>query len=228
MLYLLRRAADSLLAATLSPDCIACRGPLDAPTRGPACQRCWAAIVPPPPYDGHAVCGPLGRCVAAGEYEGALREIIHAFKYEHRRSLAAPLGRLMREAASDLLTDAACVVPVPLHPWRRLRRGFNQSADLAAGLERPVVHALWRVRATPPQAGLDADRRRRNVHRAFMPSPLLSNTRRRTSIVNRAVVLVDDVRTTGATLTACAEVLQKMGATEVRAVTAALVRRGHL
>jgi ComF family protein len=217
---------DSLLAATLSSECVACHEPLDAPTRGPACAGCWAAITPPPPHYGHAMSGPLGRCAAAGEYEGPLRDIIHVFKYEHRRSLAAPLGRLMRERAAAVLDDAACVVPVPLYPLRRLRRGFNQSTDLATHLARPVVHALWRARATAPQAGLDADARRRNVRRAFVPSPLLSTSRRRTLIVDQVVVLVDDVRTTGATLTACAALLKQMGAIEVRAVTAAVVRAG--
>jgi ComF family protein len=223
-----QRIVDSVLAATLSPECVACHRPLDAPTLGPACERCWAAIAPAPPHDGHFVSAPLGRCTAAGEYEGALREIIHVFKYEHRRTLAAPLGRLMRERASDMLDDAACVVPVPLHPWRRLRRGFNQSADLAGHLTRPVVHALWRARATSPQAGLDADARRRNVRHAFKASPLLTRSTRQLLIVDRVVVLVDDVRTTGATLTACADVLKGMGATEVRAVTAAVVRGGRL
>jgi ComF family protein len=221
---LLRRLADSVLAATLSPECVACHHPLDAPTRGPACDRCWAAISPPPPYYGDPMSGPLDRSAAAGDYEGPLRDIIHAFKYEHRRSLAAPLGRLMRDRAAELLDEAACVVPVPLYPWRRLRRGFNQSSDLAAHLARPVLHALWRVRSTPAQAGLDADARRRNVRRAFMPSPLVSKARRHALIVDRVVVLVDDVRTTGATLGECAKVLKDMGAAEVRAVTAAVVR----
>jgi ComF family protein len=217
---------DSLLAATLSSECVACHEPLDAPTRGPACAGCWAAITPVPPHYG-AMSGPLGHCAAAGEYEGPLRDIIHVFKYEHRRSLAAPLGRLMRERGAAVLDDAACVVPVPLHPLRRLRRGFNQSTDLATHLTLPVVHALWRARSTVPQAGLDADARRRNVRRAFVPSPLFSRSRRQALIVDRVVVLVDDVRTTGATLAACAEVLKDMGAAEVRAMTAAVVRGGH-
>lgn len=158
---------------------------------------------------------------AAGEYEGALRDIIHAFKYEGRRSLATPLAAMMRDAAADLLHDADCVVPVPLHPWRRVRRGFNQAADLAQRLELPVVRALWRFHATDQQIGLSAGARRLNMHAAMRRSPFLSRAVAEYAIKDRVVVLVDDVRTTGATLDACAVVLQQMGAREVRAVTAA-------
>ena len=87
---------------------------------------------------------------AAGEYEGALREIIHAFKYGGRRSLARPLAALMQAEGADVLRGVDCVVPVPLHPWRRLRRGFNQAVELARHLDAPVVSLLWRRRATAP------------------------------------------------------------------------------
>jgi ComF family protein len=154
---------------------------------------------------------------AAGEYEGALRDIVHALKYDGRRSLAAPLAALMRESGSDLLLHADLVVPVPLHPWRRLRRGFNQADDLAGRLEMPVCRALWRERATRPQTGLRPAERRRNVRHAFRVSPLV----RRSRLHGARVVLVDDVRTTGATLDACARALRDAGAHEVVALTAA-------
>jgi ComF family protein len=121
-----------------------------------------------------------------------------------------------------LLADADCVVPVPLHPWRRMTRGFNQAADLAAHLQRPLVHALWRTRATVPQTGLPASMRRRNVRRAFSLSPLVSHRVRHAVLTNRIVVLVDDVKTTGATLEACAGALKDAGVREVRTLTAAL------
>jgi len=106
--------------------------------------------------------------MSAGTYEGALREIIHAFKYDGRRSLADPLGGVLRNAGSALLEGCDDVVPVPLHPWRRMRRGFNQARDLAKRLDRrPVVDALWRVRETLPQMTLNADARHSNVRGAF-------------------------------------------------------------
>ena len=164
--------------------------------------------------------------MSAGRYEGALREIIHAFKYEGRRSLANPLGGLVRDAGAVMLEGCDYVVPVPLHPWRRMQRGFNQARDLARHLDRPVVNALWRVRATPPQMALNANARRSNVHGAFDVSPLLTYGARLYGVKlalleDRILVLVDDVRTTGATLDECARVLLTAGAREVRALTVA-------
>jgi len=121
----------------------------------------------------------------------------------------------MREAGRRVLDGCDCVVPVPLHPWRRLRRGFNQARDLAERLDRPVADALWRIRATPSQMALHADARRTNVRGAFVASPLVT-------VDDRIVTLVDDVRTTGATLDACAQVLLHAGAKEVRALTIAI------
>jgi ComF family protein len=160
-----------------------------------------------------------------GEYDGSLRNIVHAFKYEGRRSLAAPLAALMRARGVDVLRGADCVVPVPLHAWRRLQRGFNQASDLARHLDRPVLHALWRSRYTVPQTDLDVAERRRNVRRAFRVSPLLSARAHARFIDGRVVVLIDDVRTTGATLAACARVLKEAGAREVRVLTVARARK---
>ena len=143
--------------------------------------------------------------------------MIHALKYDGRRSLARPLGAMLRERGADVLAGAAFVVPVPLHHSRRRRRGFNQADDLAKGLGVPVCRALRRVRATETQTGLPAARRHRNVRDAFAPA------RRAPRLAGAVVVLVDDVSTTGATLDACARVLKQHGAIEVRALTAARV-----
>ena len=199
---------NALVAATMAPQCAACARVLDAPLEGPVCPLCWHEAI-----------------AAAGHYDWALRRIIHAFKYEGRRSLARPLGAMLKAGSAEFLQAAECAVPVPLYPWRRLRRGFNQAADLARELDLPVVHALWRARATAPQTGLTAVARRRNVAGAFRLSPLLTRRAHAALIANRVVVLVDDVMTTGATLAACAEVLQDAGASEVRTLT---VARAHL
>ena len=148
-----------------------------------------------------------------------MKEIIHALKYERRRSIAAPLGELMRVTGARLLKDAVVVVPVPLHPRRQYQRGFNQADDLARQLGLPVAPLLKRVVHTQSQSELPKDQRRANVKDAF---EFRSDAR---SLIPdpRIVVLVDDVSTTGSTLDACARVLKSAGVREVRAITAARV-----
>jgi ComF family protein len=165
---------------------------------------------------------------AIGLYEGTLREVIHAFKYQRRRSIGRALAARMRVAGADLLRDADIVVPVPLHPRRRRQRGFNQAEDLARGLGLPVVGALRRVRATRSQVELPAAQRHKNVRNAFtiVPPRRRGWLRRRDAVPaldGLCVVLVDDVSTTGATLDACARALKAAGVREVRALTAARV-----
>jgi ComF family protein len=160
----------------------------------------------------------VDRARAVGAYDGALRAIVHALKYEGRRSLAKPLADLMRIRGADMLAGAEYVVPVPLHPSRRRERGFNQAADLARHLGLPTCHALARIRETRTQTDLPAAARHRNVSGAFALAP-----RAAARVSERVIVLVDDVSTTGATLEACAVVLKEAGAKEVRALTAARV-----
>jgi len=241
---ILRRTLDALLVVTLAPRCAACAQVLDAPLAGPVCNACWAAVrllIAPfcracgdPLPSWRVISAALDTCPrcrrastaidaarSAALYEGSLREIVHAFKFEGRRSLAVPLAGMMRTAGASILAGADAVVPVPLHPWRRLRRGFNQADDLARRLDKPVARLLWRVQAAT-QTGLSSAARRRNLRNAFIISPLAPR------IANRVFVLVDDVRTTGATLEACARVLKAAGAKEVRALTAAnRVRTGR-
>jgi ComF family protein len=160
------------------------------------------------------------RARAIGEYEGTLREIIHALKYERRQSLARPLAALMRSRGAAVLQEADCIVPVPLHWRREYHRGFNQAREIAWQLGPRVVEVLRRERATRPQVELAADGRRANVAGAFR---LRRHWLREPRLQGMRVLLVDDVSTTGATLEACAHVLRQAGATEVYALTAARV-----
>jgi ComF family protein len=243
-------AANSLVRFFLAPTCAACGGLLDHPLSSPVCDACWCAVpaLTPPccvrcgdALVSSRAAGPLcGRCRrhdpvftlarSAGRYEGSLRRIIHAFKYDRRRVLAAPLADLMRAAGGPVLAGADAVVPVPLHPWRALQRGFNQADDLARALGLPVWRALMRTRHGPPQAGLPASRRHANVRAAYalrgpvplpMRGPEWLDAVAARRLRNCVVVLVDDVMTTGATLEACGRVLAQAGVRSVRALTVA-------
>jgi ComF family protein len=205
---------------TLAPQCAACARVLDEPLAGPVCATCWDNVRQLSPLylvardelDG-------GRAV--GDYDGTLRDIIHALKYDGRRTIARHLAGLMRAAGADVLREAERIVPVPLHPWKRARRGFNQAAELAQHLGQPVAHALWRRRATSPQTGLTAAQRKRNVRRAFSATPFMSRRALDDVLADRVIVLVDDVFTTGATMNECARVLKAHGAREVYSLTVA-------
>jgi ComF family protein len=229
---------DALLAVLLAPVCAACASPLPHPTRGCVCESCWSTLVPlQPPVC--RVCGgvlspsahtALSVCLdclrhppvvdearAIGVHDGSLRDIIHAFKYGGHRSLARPLAERMRAAGSTTVADSRAAVPVPLHGSRRRSRGFNQAADLARHLGLPVVEALIRTRETSTQTALPAEERRANVASAFRA------TGRVAALRGGTVLLVDDVRTTGATLDACAAALKEAGVRRVIALTAARV-----
>jgi ComF family protein len=230
---------DALLVVLLAPVCAACSKPLLRPLRGCICEDCWDAIVPIgqprcercgdhlPAPNGHALTASCAHCLhaesfldrsrAVGLHTGTLRAIVHALKYDGRRSVARRLAALMRAAGPELVRQCDVVVPVPLHHARRRTRGFNQADDLARHLGPRVVCALRRVRVTETQTALPASERQANVAGAFGP------TRHASALRGASVLLVDDVRTTGATLEACARVLKAEGVREVFALTAARV-----
>jgi ComF family protein len=148
---------------------------------------------------------------------------IHELKFRGRLRVAERLAEAIAASpgCGRVLTPAAVLVPVPLHPRRLRERGFNQSELLARALGRRAglavaPEALVRRKETPPQTGLTAAARRSNVSGAFA-------VRRRGRVAGRVVVLVDDVVTTGATARACAAALRAAGSTDVRLVTAARV-----
>lgn len=153
-------------------------------------------------------CGPLVRDVT--------RALVHGLKYQGHRRAATDLVEIARSGVdADFCPPGAVLVPVPLHPHRRRERGYNQSALLAASWSRiltvPVREGfLERVIDTSTQTRLDAEKRRTNLVGAFRVGKEFQR--------GVPIVLVDDVLTTGATLSSCAAVLLAAGAPSVRAI----------
>jgi ComF family protein len=223
--------------------CAACRATL-RPIAAPFCARCGLPFNPlahaadlcadcrPNRY--HAA-PPFDMLRSPYAFEGALRHAVHRFKYQGKIALAAPLAALLDEflktqnhpSANIPRERLALLVPVPLHSWRRYRRGYNQSGLLARELGRrldvPVADALRRVRHTAPQVELSARDRAANVRGAFAINAGFDAAPLHGDAVQSpgAVLLIDDVCTTGATLRECTRVLKQAGAPEVYALTLA-------
>ncbi|MEZ5985142.1 MAG: ComF family protein [Hyphomonas sp.] len=194
--------------------CDRCGAPLGAEMdEGAVCAAC---IARPPRWD---------RARAAFVYEASSRRLVLDLKRSGRRDGLGTFSGWMAQAGRSLLDEADVMVPIPLHYARLVSRGFNQSAWLAGALARrtgvPVaVDALKRTRRTPTQGGLSARARRRNVAGAFAVRP-----RRAGSVQGKRVLLIDDVLTTGATLSACTRALKKAGALHVDVLVLARVVR---
>lgn len=159
--------------------------------------------------------------VSAYRSRAVVRELIHNFKYNRQIRLRRQLGRWLAEALEDPRLAGRrfdCIVPVPLHPARRRERGFNQAELLAAELHRqsglPLRNILQRTRYTTTQTQFDRSERMENLRGAF-------RLRRGSNVQGLRMLLVDDVLTTGSTLSECASVLRKAGALSVHAATVA-------
>jgi ComF family protein len=175
------------------------------PAAVPLCTLCQQETDPP-----------LTLTRAAALYTEPLRSAVHALKYEGQRELAEPLARYLvaifqRPPWTELPFNFDGCIPVPLHPKRQQERGFNQAALLASsfsGRTKLPMQETWltRNRETASQATLSAEERRQNITDAFTASP---------EVAGRRLLVIDDVTTTGATLTACAHALRKAGAMHV-------------
>jgi len=158
------------------------------------------------------------RALACFVYEGVIREVFHAYKFQDARYLSGYIAGRMAEAAMAYQADFDAVCYVPLHPKRKRERGYDQVRLLAEGMaERlgmELIHALVRTRCTQKQSSLDAARRVDNVAGAFVPAADAAERLR-----GKRVLLLDDISATGSTLQACAAALEGAGAE----VTATLV-----
>ena len=236
---MIRRAAWALLALVFPGGCRACGARLSAGEkffcrpcvegaarlRGPYCTVCGRQ------FQGAGDPHPCGDCMkkrppfdlarAPLAYGGVIKEVIHLYKYRPVRALSAPLGGFVGEGARRWFSDAEVACAVPLHKRRLRHRGFNQSLFLArrAALALGVplsVDGLARVRHTRPQVDLGPAEREANVRGAF-------EVVRPEDFNGRAVLLVDDVYTTGATVRECARALKASGANKVYVLTVARV-----
>lgn len=190
------------------PICQRCGYPRSAPTT--ECDQCRRV-----PFSGSGQ-----RSLAF--HRGPLRQAIHSLKYRHNPPLAQTLARLMARRWPPALPSNALLIPVPLAADRLRQRGFNQAELLARHLavekrQSFSSGALRRTRVTRSQVGLNAQERWTNVTGAFAADPA--------KIRDMAVILIDDVCTTGATLSACATALLEGGAKDVWAYT--LARAGY-
>ena len=231
------------------PACLACRAPLAEPAS--LCAACWIKLAhleepvcnilgTPFAYDqGEGAVSPAAaaeprawhRARAAVAYDDVSRPLAQGLKFHDRHEAGLLMARMMARAGRHLLASTEVIVPVPLHRIRLWQRRFNQSAFLALKLAgasgKPFRgDVLLRARSTPPQVGLDAVARRKNVKGAFAVAP-----EQGAALVGRNVLLVDDVMTTGATAGACAAALREAGAAQVDVLCFALVlapRRLHI
>ena len=230
----------TLINTIYPPRCLACSEATDRPHG--LCPACWRDTH----FIGGTTCGKCGvpligdagamdtcegcqrhppawdRGAAAILYSGAGRRVVLALKHGDRLDTVGPLAGWMAAAGRDLLPAADVIAPVPLHWMRLVRRRYNQSAELARRLGRlagrPVVpDLLVRRRATSPQQGNRAARAVKQAD-AFAVSP-----RHAAGLTGRSVLIVDDVLTSGATLSACADCLRAAGAARVDVLVLARV-----
>lgn len=171
------------------------------------------AIANPPVFDHlRAVC----------LFDGAARTLVHGLKYNDRTELAPMMARWMARAGREVIDGCDVILPVPLHRWRLFSRRFNQAADLARALSaetgKPMLAgALRRRRHTVQQVGLGKVAREANMKGAFVVT-----TEGKAQLLGRRVVLIDDVYTTGATVSAATRALKRAGATNVDVLTFAM------
>ena len=218
---------DELLDDPHEVICPTCRFGFD-PIPAPICIRCGQ------PWTGQTACPdcqqeqpPLERIRSAYAFGGTMQDAILALKMGRRRELAKPLADALADAQAPdwSWADVDLLVPIPLHRKRLAERGFNQAALLAQHLSWRLdlpceLGLLRRIRATPAQSGqIDRTTRKRNVQGAF-------SARHPRRIAGQRICLVDDVVTTGATLSSAAMALKKVGAGQVTGFT--LARTTHL
>lgn len=201
--------------------CPACGAGLE--NQGPFCASCAGEVrlLTNPTQASH---GNSARALAV--YEGPVGQALRGFKYNRRLAGGAALADwLARQTPAEWLSDVDLIAPVPLHPRRLLSRGFNQAVLLFKPLSQKhdvplACDLLARLRNTRPQVDLPPKERQSNVAGAF-------GVKRPGQALERRVLLVDDVYTTGATVNECCRALLQTGAAQVRVLTLARTAKGQ-
>ncbi len=175
------------------------------------------AIANPPVFD---------RLRSVAIHDGIARSLVHGLKYRDRTDLAIMMAGWMVRASDGTVEACDAIIPVPLHAYRLWGRRFNQSAELARAIARLsgrpyLATALIRTKRTAQQVGLGAAAREDNVRGAFAVTEA-----GKTALFGKRVVLVDDVYTTGATVSAATRALKKAGARDVTVLTFARAMSG--
>jgi ComF family protein len=205
------RLVEALLAALLPADCFLCEQPLPFRQEGGVCLPCWQRLSWAPGFRPRR--GPLQALLWAADHDGPIRRLVHGLKFADMDYLAPALGRSMATRLAPLLVAQSpdLIVPVPLHYWRRYRRGYNQAERLARAIALrtgvPLDTRALRRRHGGRQLGLSRRERLRSLAGCFAARPGRA--------CGRTILLVDDVVTTGATLEACARALLAGGARRV-------------
>jgi ComF family protein len=211
---------DKLLDVLLPPTCPGCGR--DGEVICAACRRYMERRVDEPPGVPVGLASTQPRGLAQLEwccsYAGPARACLHALKYDGERRLVEPLAEIMARRWRRAGVGGDVLVPVPVHAARRRERGFDQAELLARAVARrlrlPVVNAVARAANTTAQHELGRRARAANVGHAFGAVPGVSD-----AVHGRWVVLIDDLTTTGSTLSGCAAVLYKAGAAAVSGLT---------
>lgn len=226
---------ESVIAALFPPTCVLCGAPgargldlcagcdADLPRNRHACVHCASPfVVPMPPGTRCGRCQkvapPFDRCIAAFRYEAAVPSLVSGAKFHGQLNRLRLLGYCLAETISaQQVRRPDALIPVPLHPRRLRERGYNQALEIARVLSRELVlpvnsHSCARIAYTPHQSGLAAGIRRRNLRGAFVAPA---------SLHGEHLVIIDDVVTTGSTVTELSRVLLRAGARQVDVWTVA-------
>ncbi len=236
--------SDVVIDQLFPPTCVACDQPTETPVglcsacwrdtfflSGHLCDCCGAPLQQVDEPGSKAICDNClhhppawdqGRCVSA--YEGAGRRAVLALKHSDRTDLAPALAQWLSGAVAPIMQGDEVIVPVPLHRVRLLKRRYNQAAELGRALARRIgmefmPNALLRTIHTPPQKG------KRDARFSAMQGAFSLNPRQAPALKGRRILLLDDVITTGATLSACAETLRTADPAVVNVLALARVLR---